>query len=172
MLHILASTHIFVTQHLITNLFLHNTPNVLNGIHVGKFPGHSRRDVPLHSRNVLVLIELWRGARLCIKIYHFFGNTTYSHESVFRSHNNRRYCRVWRKQKEKHHAKCIQTTVKSPVGVQVWGAGSRREKLWEKWMVTWIIRNTREILYVILKWHCAVFQQKGSISVWMSRAMP
>ena len=26
------------------------------------------------------------------------------HESVFYSYINRRYCRVWRKQNEKHHA--------------------------------------------------------------------
>ena len=102
-----------------TNLFLHNIPNVLNGIYVGKFPDHSRRGDPLHSRNVQVLLELWHGARSCIKIYLFFGATTHSHESVFRSHNNGCYCRVWRKQNEKHHAKCIQTTVKSPVSVQI-----------------------------------------------------
>ena len=47
----------FLTQHLVTNLFLHNIPNFLNGIHVGKFPGHSRRGVPLHSRNALVLLK-------------------------------------------------------------------------------------------------------------------
>ena len=119
----------FFTLHLVTKLFFHNIPIVLNGIHVGKFRGHSRRGVSLHSRNVLVLLELWHGAKSCIKIYHFFGNTTHSHSSVFRCHNNRCYCRVWRKQTEKHHAKCIQTTVKSPVSVQLWGAVSRREKL-------------------------------------------
>ena len=58
--------------------------------------------------------------------------TTHSHESVFLSHNNRRYYHVWRKQNEKHHAKCIQTTVKSPVSLQVWGAISRREKTLRK----------------------------------------
>ena len=118
-----------LTQYLVTNLFLHNIPNVLNGIHVDKFPDHSRRGVPLHSRNVLVLLDVWRGARSCIKIYNFFRNTKHSHESVFRSHSNQRYCRVWRKQNEKHNAKCIQTTVKFQVNVQVWRAISRREKL-------------------------------------------
>ena len=115
----------FYTQHLVTNLFLHNIPNVLIGIHAGNSPGYSRRGVILHSKNVLVLFEVWRGARSCIKIYHFFGNTTHSHRSVFRRHNNRRYCRVWRK----HHAKCIQTTVNSPISEQVWDSISRREKL-------------------------------------------
>ena len=51
------------------------------------------------------------------------------HMSVFRSHNNRRYCRVWRKLNEKHHANCILATVKSPVSVQFWRAIIRREKL-------------------------------------------
>ena len=57
----------FLTQRLVTNIFLHNIPNVLDWIHVDKFPGHARRGVPLHSRNVLLLLELWRGARSCIK---------------------------------------------------------------------------------------------------------
>ena len=84
-----------------------------------EFPGHSRTGIPLHWRNVLALLELWHGARSCIKIYHFCGNPTYSHESVFHSHNNRHHCRDWSKQNEKYHAKCIQTTVKSPVSVQI-----------------------------------------------------
>ena len=49
-----------------------------------------------------------------------------AHVSVFHTHNNRRHCRVWRKQNEKYHAKCIQTTLKSPVSVQVLGAIIRR----------------------------------------------
>ena len=114
-LHILACTSLLFTQHLVTNLFLHNNPNVLNGIYVGKFPGHSRRGDLLHSRNVQVLLELWHGARSCIKIYHLFGAATHLQESVCRSRNNGRYCRVLRKQNKKHHAKYIQTTVKSPV---------------------------------------------------------
>ena len=32
---------------------------------------------------------------------------------------NRRHCRVWRKQNEDDHAKCIQAAVNSPVSVQV-----------------------------------------------------
>ena len=50
----------------------------------------------------------------------------HSHKSVFHSHNNRRHCRVWRKQNEKKHAKCIKTTVESPVRVQVCEAISSR----------------------------------------------
>ena len=53
-------------------------------------------------------------------------NATHSHQSVFHSNNNRRHFRVWHKLNEKYHAKCIQTTVKSPVSVQVWGAIKHR----------------------------------------------
>ena len=45
------------------------------------------------------------------KIYPFCGKTAHSRESVFHNHNNRRHCRVWRKQNEQYHAKCIHTTV-------------------------------------------------------------
>ena len=45
----------------------------------GKFPGHSRMGIPLQSRNILVLLEFWHGARSCIKIYSFCRNTTHSH---------------------------------------------------------------------------------------------
>ena len=128
MLRILTSIYLLFTHHSVANLFLHNISNVLNGIHVGQFPGHSRQCVPLHFRNVLVLLEIWRGARSCIKIYHFFGNTRHSHESVFRSHNHRRCCRVWRKQNEKHHAKCIQTTVKSPIKCASLGGNKQKRK--------------------------------------------
>ena len=83
--------------------------------------------IPLYSRIVLVLLGVWHGARSRIKIYPFFDNTTHSHESVFYSHNNNQHhCRVWRKQNEKYNAKSTQTTVKSPVSVQVWGAISSR----------------------------------------------
>ena len=88
----------------------------------GSFPGHFRTNISLHSRHALVLLELLHGARSCIKIYPFCGNTTHLHKSVFHSHNNRRHCRVWRKQNVKYHAKCIQTTVILPAIVQVWGA--------------------------------------------------
>ena len=72
-----------------------------------KFPDNFKMVIPLHSRNVLVVLELWHGARACIKIYALCGNTTHSHKSVFRSHNNRshfRHFRVWYKQNEKYHA--------------------------------------------------------------------
>ena len=91
-----------------------------------QFPGHFRTGISLHSKNVLVLIGLWHGARSYIKIYPFYGNTAHSHKSVFHSHSNRQHCRVWRKQNEEYHAKCIQATVKSPVRKQVWEAISSR----------------------------------------------
>ena len=94
----------------------------------GDTPGHFRTDIPLHSRNVLVLYELWHGTISCIKIYPSCGNTSHSHYSlhVFHSHNNRRHCRVWRQQNKKYHAKSIQFSVKSLVSVQVSGAISSR----------------------------------------------
>ena len=48
------------------------------GFMSGKFPGHSRPGISLHSWHVLVLLELWHGARSCIKIYPFCRNTTHS----------------------------------------------------------------------------------------------
>ena len=80
----------------------------------GKFPGHFKTGISLHSKNAVALLGLWHGARSCIKIYTFPGNTTHSDKSVFHSHSNRHHCRVWRKQNEEYHAKCIQATVKSP----------------------------------------------------------
>ena len=38
------------------------------GFMSGEFPGHSRTDILLHSRDVLLLLELWNGARSCIQI--------------------------------------------------------------------------------------------------------
>ena len=38
-----------------------------------ELPGHFSTDMPLHSRYILVLLELWHGARSCIKIYPFCG---------------------------------------------------------------------------------------------------
>ena len=84
----------------------------------GKFHSYFRMCISLHSRIVLVLLALWNGTRSYIKIYPFCWNTTHSHLSVFHSHNNRRHYCVWRKQNDAYHAKCIQATVKSPVGVQ------------------------------------------------------
>ena len=59
-------------------------------------------------------------------IMHNCGNAKHSHEYVFHSHSNRCHCLVWRKQNEKYHVKCIQTNVRSPVSVPVWGAISSR----------------------------------------------
>ena len=85
-----------------------------------------RTGISLHSKNTLVLLGLWHGSRSCKNIYPFCGNTTHSHKSVFHSHSNQHYCRVWSKQNEEYRAKCIQAIVKSPVSEQVWGAiGSR-----------------------------------------------
>ena len=44
-----------------------------------QFPSHSRMGIPLHSWNVLVLLELLHGTISCIKIYRFWGDTTHSH---------------------------------------------------------------------------------------------
>ena len=115
------------TQHLVTNLFLHNIPNVLNGIYVGKFPGHSRRGNPLHSRNVQVLLELCHGARTCIKYIISLGPQRIHLSLYFAVITTLLSCLA--QQNENHHAKCNQTTVKLPVSVQVWGAIIRREKL-------------------------------------------
>ena len=42
-------------------------PNILYDIFMsGEFPGHSGIGIPLYSRNVLVLLQLWDGARSCI----------------------------------------------------------------------------------------------------------
>ena len=40
-------------------------------------------------------------------------------QRIHMSHNNRRHCHVLRKRNEKYHAKRNQTTVKSPVRMQV-----------------------------------------------------
>ena len=53
----------------------------------GRFPGYFRMCISLHLRNVLVLLDLQNGARSCIKIHPFCGNTTHSHFSVLYSHN-------------------------------------------------------------------------------------
>ena len=45
----------------------------------GKFPSYFRTGISLHSRNFLILLDLWKGTRSCIKIYPFCGNTTHSH---------------------------------------------------------------------------------------------
>ena len=44
-----------------------------------KIPWQFQEGYFYHSRNVLVLLELWHGVRSCIKIYPFCRNTTPSH---------------------------------------------------------------------------------------------
>ena len=67
-LHILASTSLLFTWHLVTNLFIiFQTFSMV--LMSRQFPGHSRMGLPLHTWNVLVLLELWHGAISCIKIY-------------------------------------------------------------------------------------------------------
>ena len=131
----------------------------------GEFPGHFRTGVSLHSRHVLVLLELWHGV-LCIKIYPFCKNATHSHKSVIHSHNNRRYCRVWRKQNVKYHVKCIQTTVKFLTSVQVLGAISNKGMSLQR-NVNGTLDNAKyqsDIIHDIeMTCECVVFLQKGYI---------
>ena len=95
-LHILASTSL-----LLIKTFGYNVPfsyfiifqTFSMEFTSGEYPGHSRTGITLHSRNVLVLFELYC-ARSYIKLYPSCGNTTHSHESVSHSHNNH----DWRKQ--------------------------------------------------------------------------
>ena len=44
----------------------------------GEIHGHSGRRIPLQSRNILVLLELWHGSKFCIKVYPFWRNTKHS----------------------------------------------------------------------------------------------
>ena len=43
----------------------------------GEFPGHSRTGIPLQYMNFLVLLELWHGARSCIKMCPFWDISLY-----------------------------------------------------------------------------------------------
>ena len=45
----------------------------------GEYPGHFRTIISLHSRHVLVFLELDHKARSCIKIYPFCGHIMHSH---------------------------------------------------------------------------------------------
>ena len=45
--------------------------------------GHSKSGIPLHSRNIIVLLQLCHSARSCIKIYPFCRNTTHSMSLYF-----------------------------------------------------------------------------------------
>ena len=70
-----------------------------------EIPGHFRTNIPLHSRNVLVLLEYgWRKIKHKDMSSLWEHNATHSHESIFHSNSNRRHCQVWRKLNEKYHA--------------------------------------------------------------------
>ena len=96
------------------------------GFMSGEYIGHSRTGIPLYSMNVLVILELLQGPRLCIKIYPFCGTTTHSHESVFRVITMDTIV-VFAANRMRNIMLCIQTTIKLPVSVQVWGAISNRD---------------------------------------------
>ena len=121
-LHILASTSLLLN----TAVGYQYLSSLSSKLISGEYPGHFRTIISLHSRHVLVLLELYHVARSCIKIYPFCGHITHPHRSVLHSHNNRCHCRVWRKQNVKYHSKLIQTTVNLPANVQIWGAISNR----------------------------------------------
>ena len=93
----------------------------------GEFPSHFRTGIPLHSRNVLALLDLWHGTR---KIMHKDMFILWEHNAftlVCISQSKQSTTMSCLAQNEKYHAKkCIQTTLKSPVSVQVWGAISNR----------------------------------------------
>ena len=121
-LHILASTSLLLN----TAVGYQYLSSLSFKLISGEYPGHFRTITSLHSRHVLVLLELYHVARSCIKIYPFCRHITHSHRSVLHSHNNRRHCRVGRKQNVKYQAKLIQTTVNLPANVQIWDAISNR----------------------------------------------
>ena len=95
------------------------------GFMSGEYPGHSRTGIPLYSMNVLVILELLQEARSCIKIYPFCGTTTHSHESIFHVITIDTIV-VLAANRMRNIMLCIQTTLKLPVSVQVWGAISNR----------------------------------------------
>ena len=73
---------------------------------------------------------------------------------------------VWCKQNEKYHAKCIQTAVKSPVSVQIWGAiNSRGLSLLRIVNGSMDSANYQsDIIHDIeMTYECAVLPQKGYI---------
>ena len=117
-LHILASTSLLLNTAVGYQYFSSLSSKLISG----KYPDHFRTIISLHSRHSLVLLELYHVARSCIKICPFCGHITHSHRSVLHSHNNRRHCRVWRKQNVKYQAKLNQTTVNLQANVQIWEA--------------------------------------------------
>ena len=54
--------HFSFTWNSVTHYFLYYIQTFSMGFMSGEFPGHSRTDIPLHSGNFLLLLELWHGA--------------------------------------------------------------------------------------------------------------
>ena len=106
MLQILASTSL----HLKAKFGYKSLSSLYSEFVSGEFPCHFRMGIPLHSRNFLALLVLQHGVTSCIKRYSFCGKNAFTlvlvciSQSLQSSPCN---CRVWRKQYEKYHAKCI-----------------------------------------------------------------
>ena len=94
------------------------------GIHVWRIPWPSRAGIPLYYRNSLVLLELLHGARSCIKIYISSVRPQRIHMNLYLAVITIDAIVVFGANRMKYNDKCFQTTVKSPVSVQVWGAVS------------------------------------------------
>ena len=75
---ILASTSHLLARHSVTYLFFITFQRLSMGFMSGEFPGHSWLGIFYHSRNVLVLLELWHGMRSCINIYPSCRSKTHS----------------------------------------------------------------------------------------------
>ena len=89
-----------------------------------------------------------------------------SDESVFRTYNHRKKQRVWRRNHEKFHPECINSKVKHPLSVQVWGAISYFGKSQLKQFNVNLnsIKNQTEILQDIkLKCDCLAYPIKNYI---------
>ena len=133
----------------------------------GEYPDHSRTGIPLYSMNVLVILELLHGARSCIKIYLFCGTTTHSHESVFRVITIDIIV-MFAANRMRNIMLCIQTTVKLPVSVQVWGAISNRDLSFLR-KLNGNMDNAKyhgDVIYDIkMVGECVLFPQKGYIFV-------
>ena len=51
----------------------------------------------------------------------YWRKVLFTDESIFRTNSNRKKFGVWRFSHEKYHPRCIQTTVKHPAQIHVWG---------------------------------------------------
>ena len=101
-----------------------------------KFPGYLRTCILLHSRYVLVLLDLWNVARSCMKIYPLCGNTTHSHSLYFTVITIDAIV-VFGANRIKKSPEIVCKSVK-PLATDA-------SLLREKWMLTWIVQNTRVI---------------------------